>query len=172
MRPLILFVITGVVCLMGQLAASAQATIMVKNAYRPEEISKQAQYYAQSLGLDHDVHIIINFSQQLSPGVSGFTRYRGGPSGSGGHQICIIISKSVVRSHRMVTLAHEMVHARQFVEGDLVKCDPQHYSWKQDPCRAVRDIAYFKRPWEKEAQKMSVQLYKAYQKEQLLLAQN
>lgn len=62
----------------------------------------------------------------------------------------------------MITLAHEMVHARQFVMGVLSQCDDYQYRWQDNPCTDLRYIDYHERPWEEEAQATSVKLYDQY----------
>jgi hypothetical protein len=143
----------------------AQATIVVRHDYAPEEIEAQARYYADLFGFKDDVHIIIGFSHSVSRDVGGYTRYQNALKYQGGHQIYITINRKAGRSHQMHTLAHEMVHARQFVEGRLIQCDHQHFSWDEGLCVDVGQTAYHDRPWEKEAQTVGAQIYDAYRQQ-------
>lgn len=54
----------------------------------------------------------------------------------------------------MHTLAHEMVHAKQYLRGEL---DGYTNSWKG---RKPRNYKYENAPWEKEAYKLEAELYK------------
>jgi len=50
-------------------------------------------------------------------------------------------------SKMMLTLAHELVHAKQFLKGEL---SPQMKNWKTIPHEG---IPYSRQPWEREAYK-------------------
>jgi len=56
----------------------------------------------------------------------------------------------------MVNLAHELVHAKQFIRGDL---HPRLYKWKKQDCK---NMSYGKRPWEKEAYLLENELYNKF----------
>lgn len=51
------------------------------------------------------------------------------------------------------TLAHEMVHVKQFAKGEL---DPNMTRWKSN--RNVDHIDYWDQPWEKEARRLQNKL--------------
>ena len=56
-------------------------------------------------------------------------------------------SKKFTHDEMMLNLAHELVHAKQFIKGEL---HPTLHKWK----KFKKDYAktpYFKQPWEKEA---------------------
>jgi len=57
-------------------------------------------------------------------------------------------------SEMMMTLAHEMVHAKQFLRGEL-KSEPNWF-WKG---RAARNYKYINQPWEREAFRMERELF-------------
>jgi hypothetical protein len=54
----------------------------------------------------------------------------------------------------MLTLAHEMVHAKQILRGELI-CEP-HWIWKG---HRANGYAYKNQPWEREAYKMEKPLF-------------
>ncbi len=56
----------------------------------------------------------------------------------------------------MQTLAHEMVHAKQYLRGEL---DGWTNSWKG---RKPRNYKYENAPWEKEAYKLEMKLYENF----------
>lgn len=154
--------ITYIILLFSLTHALAQATVIVKNDHTPEEIMLQAKHYADLFEFDENVLIVISFSHKVSKKNSGYTLYHDAHPYGGGHQIHIVISKKVDRNFQFYTLAHEMVHARQFVEGKLVKCGDTLFSWKGEECLNAKYIAYHHRPWEKEAHKIGTKLYHAY----------
>lgn len=156
--------------LLTSYSAVAQAVIAVRNDYQPQEIRQQAGYYAQVLGLDSTVYVLISFTPRVPKKANGFTRYQDARPQGGGHQIHISISKKAGRSHQLRTLAHEMVHAQQFVRGQLVQCDPTHFRWQNQACERLDKLAYLDRPWEKEAAKTGAELYDAYRSRFLALS--
>ncbi len=160
------FSIIGLIILPEQIV-NAQASIAVRNDYAPEIIREQAAYYAEQFSFEDNVYILITFSHQVPGKVNGFTRYEDARALGGGHQVHITINRKAGRSHQLHTLAHEMVHARQFVEGKLVQCSHQHFSWEEKICLDIRDIDYHARPWEKEAETVGAQLYDCYRKQSL-----
>jgi len=149
--------------------ATAQATIAVRHDYEPAIIEEQARYYTDIFGLDSNVHILISFQHDLPEGVAGYTRYHDARKFGGGHQLHITINRKAGRSHQLKTLAHEIVHARQFVEGKLVQCDHRHFSWSEDICFDISHIAYHDRPWEKEAEEVGAQLHEMYRQQSVTL---
>jgi len=157
------FVSLGIILPLASYSAVAQAVIAVRNDYQPQEIKQQADYYARVLGLDSTVYILINFSLKVPRKIKGFTQYQDARPQGGGHQIHISISKKAGRSHQLRTLAHEMVHAHQFVRGQLVQCDPTHFSWQNQACEKLDKLAYLDRPWEKEATQIGTMLYDTFQ---------
>ena len=56
----------------------------------------------------------------------------------------------------MQTLAHEMVHAKQYLRGEL---NGWTNSWKG---RKPRNYKYENAPWEKEAYKLEMKLYENF----------
>lgn len=59
----------------------------------------------------------------------------------------------------MATLAHEMVHVKQFARGEL-DCSLQH--WKG---RDHSDTEYWDQPWEKEARRLQHKMVVDFEKE-------
>lgn len=142
----------------------AQAFITVKNDYRPAEIERQAEYYAHVLGFDSTVYILISFTPRVPEKIKGFTQYQDARPQGGGQQVHISISKKAGRSHQLRTLAHEMVHAQQLIEGRLVQCNSTHFSWHNQACEKRNKLAYLDRPWEQEASEMGAMLYNEFRK--------
>ncbi|MEK6478399.1 hypothetical protein WJR50_12725 [Catalinimonas sp. 4WD22] len=167
MRTLLL---TYIILLLAVHTSLAQATIIVKNDHKPEEIMLQAKHYADIFGFEDDVLIVISFSDKVSKINSGYTLYQNVQHLGGGHQVHIIISKREDRNYQFYTLAHEMVHAQQFIKGKLVKCGDTLFSWNGEECLNAKYIAHHHRPWEKEAHKLGTQIYQAYQESSQMLA--
>ena len=60
------------------------------------------------------------------------------------------------------TLAHEMVHVKQFAKNEL---DPALTRWKSN--RYCETIDYWDQPWEKEARRLQFKLVEDFEKRQL-----
>jgi len=57
---------------------------------------------------------------------------------------------------QMHTLAHEMVHAKQFLRGELDYDENGEFTWKN---RSGKGYKYKNQPWEKEAEKLEKVLF-------------
>jgi len=154
-----------------QNTAVAHAIIRVKNDYSADELEQHALFYADKLGLDSSVNIIISLKSNVSKGIRGYTQYNNASDIGGGHQVLITINQDMKRSEQLHTLAHEMVHAKQFVEGKLVKENGSaNYSWKGRYYKKIYKIAHHERPWEKEAHQLGGRLYMAFKQQFPMLA--
>jgi hypothetical protein len=64
------------------------------------------------------------------------------------------------------TLAHEMVHIRQWVRGDLREGPPGQVYWKRRIHKwDTETLAYWDAPWEVEARGMEMALYVRFKQE-------
>jgi len=61
--------------------------------------------------------------------------------------------RTAMYGHWLSTLAHEMVHVKQFAKGEL---DPMLTSWKSN--KYCSNIDYWDQPWEKEARRLQDRL--------------
>jgi len=69
-------------------------------------------------------------------------------------------SKKFTLDEMMLNLAHELVHAKQFIRGEL---HPTLHKWKKFK-KDYANTPYFKQPWEKEAYLMEDKIFKQYWK--------
>ena len=67
---------------------------------------------------------------------------------------CPVTGRKLGYIEMMKTLAHEMVHARQFLRGQLT-CDGG-FAWKG---RKADGFEYMNQPWEKEAYRLEDELF-------------
>jgi len=63
----------------------------------------------------------------------------------------------------VVTLCHEMVHVKQYARRELIQRH-DHYRWRKT--RMSKDVAYFDRPWEKEAYELENKLAETFEAKQ------
>jgi len=59
-------------------------------------------------------------------------------------------------------LAHEMVHLKQFVRGELCEYETGRVQWKS---RSFGRVHYDDQPWEKEAYRLEDELYEMFEEE-------
>ena len=59
-------------------------------------------------------------------------------------------------------LAHEMVHLKQFVRGELCDYETGRVQWKS---RSFGRVHYDDQPWEKEAYRLEGELYEMFEEE-------
>ena len=59
----------------------------------------------------------------------------------------------------LIWLAHEMVHLKQFVRGELFDYETGQVQWKK---RKYSTVAYKDQPWEKEAYRLESELYELF----------
>ena len=59
-------------------------------------------------------------------------------------------------------LAHEMVHLKQFVRGELCDYETGRVQWKS---RSFGKVHYDDQPWEKEAYRLEDELYEMFEEE-------
>ena len=57
-------------------------------------------------------------------------------------------------------LAHEMVHLKQFVRGELYDYETGRVQWKK---RMYGDVHYEDQPWEREAYRLETKLYEEFE---------
>jgi hypothetical protein len=58
--------------------------------------------------------------------------------------------------YMMLNLAHELIHAKQFLTGQLSPC---HFRWKT---KDYKNTAYSRTPWEREAYKKEDYIYETF----------
>lgn len=152
-------------CLMlswSSLYCEAQPTVLVVNTHHKDLFYHQTHYCAQLFGFDTTVHIMVSFNDQMRQHEDGYTMYRQTPEGS---QIYIRIRSNLSRERQQLVLAHEMVHARQFVYHDLQHREDFCYVWKGKVFEDIRSIPYVNRQWEREAFLEADRLYYRYAKQ-------
>ena len=62
----------------------------------------------------------------------------------------------------LIWLAHEMVHLKQFVRGELFDYATGNVQWKS---RTFGRVRYTDQPWEKEAYRLEDELYEMFEEE-------
>ena len=120
----------------------------IKNKKQVENFCDKVLHHFFKNRIKRDIDIDIRITKSLSDGTAGGCY--------GDHESIVIeIAKGVqVPNQRymlydykevIVTLAHELVHAKQFIKGEL---HPSLNKWKR---LDYSNVAYSRTPWEKEA---------------------
>lgn len=114
------------------------------------------------LGIDNlpDSEIIIKFQKHLYDGAYGhcwgdtehaevhIARYHG--------------DQRLSKAEMLSTLAHELVHAKQYLRGELVDLDDEVGFWKGKEFDSSLDELHL--PWEVEAYKLEMEIYELYER--------
>ena len=125
---------------------------------KSKEIYRQVQFYASYFNLQ-GVNILVNFSNHMPEHVEGFTSYQGNEYSK---SILIKINARLSFSAKELTLAHEMVHVKQFVTGELEHHKDNHFTWKGRVFKNIQRLNYKDRGWEEEAFKNEKTILKLY----------
>ncbi len=101
--------------------------------------------------LDLDVDLEIEFEGVENGGYVDFEE---------GEDIVVGINPKQTKNELIRTIFHEMVHVKQYVQGDLSHTDSDNL-WKGK----VVDVPYMDRPWEKEAYEQEEAMWHIFTKE-------
>jgi hypothetical protein len=71
----------------------------------------------------------------------------------------IELNSRLCKKNQLLTLAHEMVHIKQFARDEFDDLGNDKFWWKN---KIVSNIEYAKQPWEKEAFSKEKELYSLY----------
>ena len=118
------------------------------------DVRARVDFYLDYLEIKQDLLVLVTFVD-FTPqnyrhkydllGTTVPTSFQGKP------MIHILIEKSASYNKQMLVLAHEMIHLKQFVKGELIEHDEDHFTWQGKDFYRVRDIEYKRRGWEREA---------------------
>lgn len=125
-----------------------------------EDYKEAAEFYAEKLNIPENTIIAIGLYNKLE--VAGYCQYNTDeviPY----FIIGLETSDDEDAEDPTAVLAHEMVHVKQYVTGELVD-HGTHCSWKGKAYKEYEADSeeYFFSPWEVEAYGMQVGLYRLY----------
>ena len=114
-------------------------TRMVKNIYLDIKLTKSLKKKEQAYGYCHIIDDNLNKPREF----------------------CIELDASMKYSFDqiLIWLAHEMVHLKQFVRGELFDYETGKVQWKR---RMYGRVHYDDQPWEKEAYRLEEKLYNQF----------
>ena len=109
---------------------------------------KTAKFYAKYLNLD-------KFKYQLyvcsAPNLRKHDGNNGVASKTGDKEITVVVDSKLELPQMLMTLAHEMVHAKQYIRGQYRATLSRNGKFKKFWLGKQYSVAYLKRPWEREA---------------------
>lgn len=145
------------------LPASQQPHIYVVHDSYPPEVRQQVAFYAHHFNFDETVHIRVALIHNLPDNLDGFIVYHKDEKRNI-HLIYIRIRKNITSAKRRHVIAHEMIHAKQYVTQELQIVGTFHVLWKEQSIPDFRQIKYHHRAWEREAFSQTAHLVKLFNK--------
>jgi len=125
-------------------------------------LAEEIMFYARQLGIGSSAVIRVDYSLRMAHDKAGLIQYQNSGIGPSPHQLLIYLNKKSSRSEHSMTIAHEMVHAAQYIHGDLIMVSLREFIWKGEVYRNILRIRYEARPWEIEAIELGEELRQRY----------
>ncbi|WP_299454707.1 ImmA/IrrE family metallo-endopeptidase [uncultured Microscilla sp.] len=153
----------------GQIPLTTSTThhtnqVTIRGTSQPQKIKAMVDYYLDYWQLD-SLHLLVEYSNNLPRPLKGYTQYVEDKKW-GVKQAIIRINARLSPKEQGLTIAHEMVHVKQFRRGELQWVGKTGYRWKNHSYRAIAKKAYHTRAWEQEAFRLEKKLYLLYLKEE------
>ena len=139
-------------------------SIYFKNL-RNERLEEEARYYASRLELNAQVAIRINLTLRLPEGILGLIQYERDSVYIPENQFIIWLNSRASFSEQSTSLAHEMIHVKQYLDGRLSEIDDKTLQWEGEEFRNFQRIPHDMRPWESEAIELGLQMRRDYLRE-------
>lgn len=151
-------------CVLGKINNSlANNYILIKGTSSAEELNEMTErvrFYATYFQIT-ETCFVVEFTEDLPKSLHGVIFYE---KNIRFQNFLIKIQQKLPKERKHKTLAHEMLHAAQFIRKEL-HCDEKgHYHWKGQYYGNIKRIAYHDRPWEKEALREEDKLHELFRK--------
>ena len=99
--------------------------------------------------------IEVDFEDEIQEGHCGYCDYDE-------DGITVFVNPKMKKSQIIVTLFHELVHAKQFVDGRLIPGEgKKHSRWMGEEC----NLPYMETPWEHEAYELEAVMWDIFRKD-------
>lgn len=105
--------------LLGGSSSFAQPTIRVSNAKDPLAIKKQVVWYLDHFDITEDVFISVIFDGRMPDKMGGMTCCLNSAKPQPRLSVKLRIDARLSKKEQRLVLAHEMVHVKQYVKGEL-----------------------------------------------------
>lgn len=132
--------------------------MILQGKYNKTQASAIEYFATQLLTPQLKSNIIINLKFIKSLPVCGFTEVDGHNSRGAPREFTLELKRGMSEKETIKTLAHEMVHVKQYAYGEIDERGTMWLSRKFDH----DSVPYHKRPWEKEAYQAEERLYQKW----------
>lgn len=125
--------------------------ILAHGNTKPEKVEmfhKAAKFYIKYLNIQkfkYKVYICLAPKMREKDGNNGVCGM------TGKHEISVAVDSALDTLQSLTTLAHEMVHAKQYIRGQYRGELSRNGKMKRIWLGKSYSVSYLKRPWEKEA---------------------
>lgn len=130
---------------------------------KPSKISNELMDKAVAFAsefLEIDENVEVDFEEKFEEDCCGWCDYDE-------DGITVFVNPKMKKSEIITTFFHEMVHAKQFVKGELISGEGKSPSrWFGKEC----DLPYVETPWEQEAYELEAVMWDIFRKETNWLA--
>lgn len=128
-----------------------------------ELVERAAFFFEKELIHPRTAQILeITFHFKKLKGAYGFCIYE--DSNVRPREFTIEIDKGMSDENIIKTIAHELVHVKQYVKGELKeRYKPNHFHMWHDELIIVNDDNFYDVPWEVEARKLEQELFLLYE---------
>lgn len=139
--------------------------VLIGNYHAKDEMEFFAEWVARDIEWPANVYIIIEFSAKLPEPLAGYTLYEQNQvDGDTIRQFMIRLDASQHTHMIRRTLAHELIHVRQIIEGRLILNNRRGITWMDQHYKRPYWKPHDKRPWEDEAIGLSANLVADFRK--------
>ena len=109
---------------------------------------KTAKFYANYLNLNKSKYSLVVCS---APNLRKRDGNNGVASKTGTKEVTVVVDSQLKLPQMLLTLAHEMVHAKQYIRGHYKATPSRNGKHKKLWLGKQYSVVYHKRPWEREA---------------------
>lgn len=123
----------------------------------PKNHIKAINFFAKRLftpQMNKQLHIEISYKKNMQ--LLGLTSIEDYNKSGKPRYFIIDIQKHLSEKEKLITLAHEMIHVKQYVYNEL---NEQMNTWRGD---TVEKLEYHNQPWEIEAEEFGIKLTEEY----------
>lgn len=121
-----------------------------------DTISEIIRFGAKELGLDNDVFVYFDFSDDVEKGFAGFCHALDCDEG----EYVVEINRRLGLKNVTRTIFHELTHVKQQYDGRLEQEGPQSKWYGRE-----FEVAYIERPWEIEAYESERMIFEKWTKQ-------
>lgn len=132
----------------------------IKNAAFRKEMRSALQYFEQQLGLEEFDQVIVRVKVTSKIDVYGYCHIDEYDDDDNVAELIMEVQTGQTRKEIIHTLAHEMVHVKQYVKGEL---NDALDVWRGKDIDSD-NMDYDDHPWEIEAEKIGDEMYEAWNK--------